>query len=113
MKFIGAFIAGILFTFFVGYIVNIQLESKYSKEKIKEKIQIQYVEVEGKNGNTKLHTGMSKDSVKILVGKPDEVELYSVQNNRFEKWGYKIHNDYISDLNINFENGKLDGVRQD
>ncbi|MBN1463730.1 MAG: hypothetical protein JW922_08675, partial [Paludibacteraceae bacterium] len=63
-------------------------------------------------GNVMLHVGMIKDSVQILVGKPDEVDLSSVGNYTYENWGYKIKNNSVSDLNIDFENGKLKGVRQ-
>jgi len=73
---------------------------------------IQYVEVRGKKGDVILHTGMLKDSVRILLGKPDEVDLYSIGKTVHEKWGYKIYNKYISDLNIGFEDGKLESIRQ-
>jgi hypothetical protein len=68
--------------------------------------------VTGKKGNVTLHTGMSKDSVQILVGKPDEINLNEMLNTYYEKWGYKLKNEYISDLDIDFEDGKLKGVRQ-
>ena len=74
--------------------------------------QVQHVEVKGKKGNVTLHTGMSKDSVQILVGKPDEVRLNTIGSSAYEYWGYKIKNNYVSDLNIDFEDGKLKGVRQ-
>ena len=70
------------------------------------------VEVTGKHGVVLLHTGMSKDSVKILVGKPDEVELREIGNTIFESWGYKINKDYLSDLDIEFRDGQLEGLSQ-
>ena len=73
---------------------------------------IQYVEVRGKKGNVVLHTGMKKDSVRILIGKPDNVELRSY-GTALEDWGYKIRNEYVPDLEINFEAGKLKSLRQD
>ena len=75
-------------------------------------IQVQYIEVTGRNGNVKLHTGMAKDSVQILVGKPDEVNFHSNGSISFEGWGYKLKNKYVSDLNIDFIDGKLNGVIQ-
>ena len=59
-----------------------------------------------------LHTGMTKDSVRILVGKPNNVEFRSY-GNALEDWGYKIRNNYFPDLEINFEDGKLKSLRQD
>ena len=59
-----------------------------------------------------LHTGMTKDSVRILVGKPDNVALRSY-GNALEDWGYKIRNNYVPDLEINFQAGKLKSLRQD
>lgn len=73
---------------------------------------IQYIEIRGKKGDVILHTGMPKDSVKILIGKPDEVNLYSTGSTAYEKWGYKIRNQYISDLGIDFKDSKLESVRQ-
>ena len=60
-----------------------------------------------------LHTGMPRDSVQILVGKPDKVDLRSYGNFTLEDWGYKIKNNYVSDLDIEFQDGKLKSVRQD
>ncbi|SHM44301.1 hypothetical protein [Flavobacterium chilense] len=55
---------------------------------------------------------MSKDSVQLLVGKPDQVDLNELANINYETWGYKLKNEYMSDLEIEFEDGKLNGVRQ-
>ncbi len=75
--------------------------------------EVQYVEVKGKKGYVSLHTGMSKDSVKILAGKPDKVDLHSTGNISIEIWGYKLKNNYLSDLDIEFRNGKLKSIRKD
>jgi len=129
--FIGGFITGMIFLFLVLYIISIR--SDYSEKEILRKnvvyeltksfdkgVQIQYIEVKGKKGIVTLHTGMSKDSVQILVGKPDEISLNTIVNSTYESWGYKINNKYgtpkeyqISDLTIDFVDGKLGGVRQD
>ena len=46
----------------------------------------------------------------MLVGKPDNVDLYSIGNKTIETWKYKIRNKYVSDLDIKFENGRLTGI---
>lgn len=83
-------------------------------------VQYQYVEVKGKKGNATLYIGMSKDSVQVLVGKPDEVRMNTIGNSTYENWGYKINNKYglpkkyqTADLTIDFRDGKLKGVQQD
>lgn len=81
-------------------------------QNLNQEAEVQYVEVKGKKGNVTLHTGMPKDSVQRLVGKPDQVDLRSYGSTTLEDWGYKIKNSYVSDLDIHFENGKLKSVRQ-
>jgi hypothetical protein len=88
-----------------------ELIEKLSDNLTKQDGEVQYIEVKGKKGNVTLHTGMTKDSVRILVGKPDNVELRSY-GNALEDWGYKIRNNYMPDLEINFEAGKLKSLRQ-
>lgn len=128
--FIGGMIAGALLL----YTIRIRTENS-EKEQLKQQLietfsrnlenlnkepEVQYIEVKGKKGNVTLHTGMTKDSVQILVGKPDEISLNTYGNTSHENWGYKINNKHglpkeyqISDLNIDFEDGNLKGVRQD
>lgn len=77
------------------------------------KVPVQYVEIKGKKGVITVHTGMPKDSVKLLVGKPDKVDMNSIGSIVYENWGYKIKEKYYADLRIDFENGKLTDVRQD
>lgn len=132
LGFIFGFVAGALFLFLILYVIGIR--SNYSeREMLREKlmselmnsldedeeVQVQYVEVKGKKGIVTLHTGMLKDSVQILVGKPDEVDLRSYRSTALENWGYKINNKYglpkeyqTADLEIDFEDGKLKSVRQ-
>jgi hypothetical protein len=107
LNFIGGFIAGILATLFVLFLISLGISSNDSEHEF----QVTYVEVTGKKGNVTLHTGMSKDSVQILVGKPDEIDSYELGNTYYEKWGFKLKNEYVSDLDIDFEDGKLKGVR--
>jgi hypothetical protein len=82
-----------------------------SSNTVKE-VQVQYIDVKGKKGDVTVHTGMLKDSVRLLLGKPDEIELNRIGPIYFESWGYKLRNKYVSDLDIDFEDGKLKGVSQ-
>lgn len=124
--FIGGMATGALLLYLTLYIISVRTESP-EKEKLRQQLiqtisnkitdlneetEIQYIEVKGKKGIVTLHTGMSKDSVKVLLGKPDEVNLMTVMNSTHESWGYKLKNKYVSDLDIEFIDGKLDGVRQ-
>jgi hypothetical protein len=73
---------------------------------------VQYVEIRGKKGVVTIHTGMPKDSVRIIVGKPDQVNLRNIAGVSYEDWGYKITSEYSSDLDLEFEEGKLKNVHQ-
>ena len=67
-------------------------------------------EIKGKNGAVQLYTGMPKDSVLLLVGKPENVRLNSIGNKTYETWQYNMTSKYSSDLEIEFENGELTGI---
>lgn len=108
LLFMGGFVTGIFVTLFVLFIIGIGL----SASSLENEGEIQYIEITGKKGEVTVFTGMSKDSVEILVGKPDDVELQEMLNTYYEKWGYKLENNLIPDLVIEFENGELKGVRQ-
>ena len=121
--FIGGMVAGALLLYAIGFRSENSAKEQLRQELIKSLSQnlqdlnkepeVQYVEVKGKKGNVTLHTGMPKDSVQILVGKPDKVDLHSIGNTAYETWGYKLKNNYLSDLDIEFEDGKLKSIRQD
>ena len=121
--FIGGMVAGALLLYTIGFRSESSVRKQLGQELIEtlshnlanlnQEAEIQYIEVKGKKGNVTLHTGMPKDSVQILVGKPDKVHLRSYGNTALEDWGYKIRNSYVSDLDINFEDGKLKSIRQD
>lgn len=121
--FIGGMVAGALLLYAIGFRTESSVKEQLRRELIEnlshnlanlsQEAEVQYIEVKGKKGNVTLHTGMPKDSVQILVGKPDKVDLHSLGNSTFEGWGYKIKNSYVSDLDIEFKNGKLESVRQD
>ena len=119
LVFIGGMVAGALLLYAIGFRTENSVREQIARELIeklsdnltKQDGEVQYIEVKGKKGNVTLHTGMTKDSVRILVGKPDNVELRSY-GNALEDWGYKIRNNYMPDLEINFEAGKLKSRRQ-
>jgi hypothetical protein len=120
LVFIGGMVVGALLLYAIGFRkesavkeqIARELVEKLSDNFVKQDTEVQYVEVKGRKGNVTLHTGMTKDSVRILLGKPDNVALRSY-GNALEDWGYKIRNKYIPDLEINFEDGKLKSLRQD
>ena len=117
--FIGGMVAGALLLYAIGFRKESSVREQLGRELIEtlshnltnQEAEVQYIEVKGKKGNVTLHTGMTKDSVRILVGKPDNVALRSY-GNALEDWGYKIRNNYVADLEINFEAGKLKSLRQ-
>lgn len=119
LLFIGGMVAGALLLYAIGFRKESSVREQLGRELIEtlshnltnQEAEVQYIEVKGKKGNVTLHTGMTKDSVRILVGKPDNVELRSY-GNALEDWGYKIRNNYVPDLEINFEAGKLKSLRQ-
>jgi hypothetical protein len=119
--FIGGMIVGALLLYAIGFRKESSVREQIARELIEklsdnfanQETKVQYVEVKGKNGNVTLHTGMPKDSVRILVGKPDKVDLHSIGNTAYETWGYKLKNNYLSDLDIEFKDGKLKSIRQD
>ncbi len=121
--FIGGMFAGALLLYAIGFrsenSVKEQLKQEllekltHNLDKLNQEPEVQYVEVKGKKGNVTLYTDMKKDSVQILVGKPDQVNLNSIGNTSYETWGYKLKSNYISDLDIEFKDGKLKSVRQD
>jgi hypothetical protein len=120
LVFIGGMIAGALLLYAIGFRKESSVREQIARQLIEtlsdnsanQDAEVQYIEVKGKKGNVTLHTGMTKDSVRLLVGKPDNVALRSY-GNALEDWGYKIRNNYVPDLEINFEAGKLKSLRQD
>lgn len=77
---------------------------------------IQYIDIRGKHGEVTVHTYMSKDSVKILVGKPTRVNLMTIGNDAHEYWEYDFPNQgqygTTRRLNISFVNGELKEIRE-
>lgn len=117
--FIGGMVMGALLLYAIGFRKESSIREQLARELIEtlsnnftnQEAEVQYIEVKGKKGYVTLHTGMTKDSVRILVGKPDNVELRAY-GNALEDWGYKIKSNYVTNLEINFEAGKLKSLRQ-
>jgi len=89
-----------------------KLDGKNTDES--EEINIQSFELTTKKGIVKLHTYIPKDSVQILMGRPQSTDI---DNNEYidevrETWKYKGSNDYIDEFTIEFINGELNSVRQ-
>ena len=55
----------------------------------------------------KMHLGMPKDSVILLLGAPDKVWSHSSGKDIIEDISYCINNDKYPDLIFTFENGEL------
>ena len=107
--FIFGFIAGVVATLFFAFIVSL---GSNQKEQIENRKTIQKVEVKGKKGRVSLYVGIPKDSVELLLGKPDDVRLNTLSTDTYEDWGYKLKNSYIPDLEISFKNGRMTSVDQ-
>lgn len=73
----------------------------------------QSFELTTKKGIVKLHTSMSKDSVQILMGRPQGNDVRKGFNGDVEEtWKYKGTNHYVDEFTIEFTNGNLTSVRQ-
>lgn len=65
------------------------------------------------DGTVTLHTGMSRDSVCLVLGEPDSFETHNVQGHIIEMSGFKTsNNSSIPDLIITFKDGLLRDVSQ-
>lgn len=79
----------------------------------KDQKNIQSFELTTKNGIVKLHTYMSKDSVQILMGRPQSTDVNDYGYGEvLETWKYKGTNRYVDEFTFKFINGKLKSVRQ-
>ena len=86
LTFFAGMVAGALLLYAIGFRSEKSVKEKIRNQLIEaisdnlsgenQEADVQYVEVKGKKGNVTLHTGMSKDSVKLLAGKPDKVNVF-------------------------------------
>lgn len=117
-----SFILGIAIGMLVMFLFNFNHKTAEEKEmemtlemleQIKnQKPSMQYAEIKGKNGLVTIHTEISKDSAKILLGKPTKTEMRTILNTIHETWTYDINKDGVSDLHLEFENGILDNFTE-
>jgi hypothetical protein len=78
-----------------------------------EQTNIQSFELTTKKGIIKLHTDMSKDSVQILMGRPQSTDINDFGYGEVsETWKYRGSNRYVDEFTVEFTNGKLKSVRQ-
>ena len=135
LKITLGFVLGIVCTFGVLYIIgttqnteenrlreeirikalkNLKQSLDESDTDVNEQKNTQSFELTTKNGIVKLHTYMSKDSVQILIGRPQSTDIndYGYKGEVGETWKYKGTNRYIDEFTIEFANGKLKSVRQ-
>ena len=112
MNKISSIITGIIIGCIITLIVLYILAPTNDPDKNNDnRYNIQYIEVTGKNGPATLHNYITKDSVKILLGKPDKADMQSFGTNLVhENWRYEINDDYT--LSLDFENGMLTNVNQ-
>ncbi len=135
MKIALGVVLGVVCTFGVTYVIS--KTQKTEEEELRDEIRIQALknlkesmgefaidengqrnnesfELTTKKGIVNLHTYMSKDSVKILMGRPEST---SIDDNGYngmvtETWKYKGTNKVFDEFTILFTNGKLKSVSQ-
>ena len=76
------------------------------------KAETTWFEVTTDKGKARLHLGMPKDSVILLVGDPDESSAHSVGSTVYESISYKTKGSEIPNLTFEFESGKLERFKQ-
>ena len=70
-------------------------------------------ELSTKSGIIKLHTYMSKDSVQILMGRPQSTDIQNIGGiGVYETWKYKGRNHYVDEFTLRFKDGELESVHQ-
>jgi hypothetical protein len=133
LKITLGFVLGVIFTFGVLYILGKTQNTE--ENKLREEIRMralnelkqsfdkrnsdeierditQSFELTTKTGIVKLHTNMLKDSVQILMGRPESTDVNSTSDMVYEKWRYKGANKYSDEFTIEFINGRLRSVKQ-
>lgn len=113
--FILGFISGAAALFFV-LLVFVLLSDKHKENIRNQKIaNTQYVDVRGAKGDVTLHTYMPKDSVKMLLGQPTNIDLTTVGSDSHEIWWYEFMEQGCitpSTLTVAFINGELESIRK-
>ena len=109
LTFGALFLLVIILTFYYSYSPNVPLSFDSLGDNIEK---AQPFEVLTKKGMVTLHLGMPKDSVIMIVGKPDDVRAHTYGSTVEEVIGYKVKGESFADLNFTFEDGKLKKVDQ-
>jgi hypothetical protein len=134
MKIALGFVLGVVCTFGTVYVLD---KTQKTEEELRDEIRIQALknlkesmgefavdengqrnnesfELTTKKGIVTLHTYMSKDSVKILMGRPESTSIDDSGYNGMvtETWKYKGTNTVFDEFTILFTNGKLKSVSQ-
>ncbi|MGN0187428.1 MAG: hypothetical protein ACI392_06765 [Paludibacteraceae bacterium] len=83
--------------------------------KKKQRRNIQWFEFSTPKGIVKLHTYMPKDSVQMLMGRPQATSIRTYGDDVHEEWKYKkkVYDDiYTTEFSFEFVNGELKSVTQ-
>jgi len=112
LKIALGFVLGAVCAVGVLYILFIIGTTQNTEEN--EQRNIQPFELTTQKGIVKLHTYIPKDSVQILMGRPQSTDIndYGYKGEVHETWRYKGTNRYVDEFTIEFTNGKLKSVRQ-
>lgn len=110
------FILGVLctitFLFFFYYsfskVENIGYENDLSSLYDDSSEEVKYFKVRSKKGKATIHTGMSKDSVILLLGEPTEF----MSSDYIDEITYRYGNYDLNSLRIEFIKGKVQNVSQ-
>ncbi len=112
------FLGGVIFTIVIVGVLILAFVVPHHKSSLQErreeikKRNIQYFELSTSNGDIKLHTYMPKDSVKILMGKPNSIDVNNMGIGVHETWRYKGSNRYTDEFRFEFFEGELESVNQ-
>ena len=110
------FILGVLATSLILLIIwggNMHSSSSDKTDDVETWKDYQTFELSTKNGVVTLHSYMSKDSVKILMGRPHSISVTDLGSAGVnETWEYKGRNSSIPEFTMVFSNGKLESVDQ-
>lgn len=103
------FVLGVVCTLGVLAVIATATSSKMQEEI---KVPVSHFDAKTKKGKVHLHTGMSKDSVLMLCGEPDEFRSSTIQGHNMEHAGYMVKDKYVSDLEFTFIDGVLTDCTQ-
>ncbi len=121
LGFIGGIICIVLWELANGLFLNKEskvelLDESYLEEQLpteeEEQTYKQWFELPTKDGEISMYVNMPKDSVKLVMGKPNSVDVMSFGQSVRETWEYRRSNRFSSDITITFLNGELINVSQ-